>query len=259
MDIKLNKKNIIVSSLLLFLCMGGYFYYDSYKDEKQQSVNSIITENLIRGDISQDVLSTGTLYAAEQVSVGAEVSGQINKLHIKIGSKIKKGQLLAEIDSITQMNNLVNAQSLVNSNKASLESKKIVLENVKKKNERQKSLLNDDATTKETFEDSEMNYKTALYDVKIAEANLEQSLISLKTAKKNLANTKIISPIDATVLSIPVSEGQTVNANQSTPTIATIADLSKIKIKAQISESDVSKIKEGMKLSFNILGDDKIY
>ena len=87
------------------------------------------------------------------------------------------------------------------------------------------------------------------------EANIKQAEIEVNTAETNVGYTKITAPMDGTVISVPVSEGQTVNANQTTPTIVTIADLSKMKIKPEISEGDITKVKAGQEVSFTILSD----
>lgn len=87
------------------------------------------------------------------------------------------------------------------------------------------------------------------------EANIKQAEIEVNTAETNVGYTKITAPMDGTVISVPVSEGQTVNANQTAPTIVTIADLSKMKIKPEISEGDITKVKAGQEVSFTILSD----
>ena len=89
------------------------------------------------------------------------------------------------------------------------------------------------------------------------EANIKQAEIEVNTAETNVGYTKITAPMDGTVISVPVSEGQTVNANQTTPTIVTIADLSKMKIKPEISEGDITKVKAGQEVSFTILSDNQ--
>ena len=89
-------------------------------------------------------------------------------------------------------------------------------------------------------------------EMEAIEANIKQAEIEVNTAETNVSYTKITAPMDGTVISVPVSEGQTVNANQTTPTIVTIADLSKMKIKPEISEGDITKVKAGQEVSFTI-------
>lgn len=257
-----NKKTIL-TVIIVALLGGGYFYLNSAKAEKanltEDDIKTIITESPKYGDLTVDVSATGILYSSKDVTVGAQASGQIKKLNIKIGDVVKKGDLLVEIDSTNQINSLNTNKADLSSSIATLNSKKVALKDAELKLNRQKELFKNNAATQDTVETNQLNYEQAQADVKIAEATVQSRQIALNTAEKNLSYTKIISPVNGTVVAIPVTEGQTVNSVQSAPTIAIISDLSQMKVKTQIAESDVNKVKSGMKLSFSILGGNKKY
>lgn len=257
-----NKKTII--ALLVIALLGGtYFYLKPAQAEKtvlnEEDIKAVITEEVKKGDLTVDVSATGILYSSKDVTVGAQASGQIKKLNIKIGDVVKKGDLLVEIDSTTQMNTLNTNKADLTSSIATLNSKKVSLKDAELKLNRQKEMFKNNAATQDTLETFQLNYEQAQAEVKIAEATVQSKQIALNTAEKNLSYTKIISPVNGTVVAIPVTEGQTVNAVQSAPTIAIISDLSQMKVKTQIAESDVNKVKPNMKLTFNILGGNKKY
>lgn len=200
-----------------------------------------ITAPVTRQDIEQTVLATGTVNAFKQVDVGAQVSGQIQSIKVKLGQQVRKGDLLAVIDARTQKNTLQTEQAKLSSNQAALEKARLDFE-------RQKMMFTAGATSKE-------NYDSAKSALASAQAAVNQSKISVDTAKLTLGYTSVVTPIDGVVVSMAVEEGQTVNANQSTPTIMTVAQLDKVTIRAQISEGDVVKVKAGMPAYFTILGD----
>lgn len=208
--------------------------------------NNYITAPVTRGDLEQTVLATGIVKPYKQVAVGAQVTGEIKSLKVKLGQTVKQGELLAVIDSRTQRNTLQTAQAQLNSNQAALEKAQLDFN-------RQKMMLAEGATSKE-------NYDSAKAALASAKANVDQSRVNVDTAKLTLGYTQVIAPIDGVIVSLPVEEGQTINSNQSSPTLMTIAQLDKITIRAEISEGDITKVKSGMPAYFNILGEtDKRY
>lgn len=206
------------------------------------------------GDLEQSVLATGTLQAFKQVSVGAQVSGQVKRLLVNLGDTVQKGQLVAEIDSLTQQNNLRNATAALDNIRAQLSSRQASLIQAELAFKRQQEMMASDATSRENYEAAEATLKTTRADVAALQAQVTQAGIAVNTAEVNLGYTKILAPIDGVVVATVVQEGQTVNANQSTPTIIKLARLDTITVKAQISEADVVRVKPGQKVYFTILG-----
>ena len=212
------------------------------------------------GNIEQRVVATGQISAVQQVDVGAQVSGQIEKLHVALGQKVKKGDLVAEIDSTTQENDLDTNKAKLETYEAQLNSRKIALRIAKTKYERERKLIARDATSADKLEDAQNELAAAQAAVTEMESLIRQTQIAVNTSEVNLGYTKISAPLDGVVVSVAVEEGQTVNANQTTPTIVQIADLSQMEIRIEISEGDVTKLKEGMAVSFTILSEpDVVY
>lgn len=250
-----HKKKIITISIIIALLGASYFFNNNKSEDIQY-----LTERVSKGDIINTVLATGSVSAYQKVSVGAQVSGQIDKLYVKLGQKIKKGDVIAEIDSTTQKNDLKTAKSNLEIYKSQLKSKTIAMNIAQTQYNRQKNLLNVDAGSQVDFENTKNSLALAKSEVDVLKSQIEQANISVSTAETNVGYTKIVSPLDGVIVSVPVEQGQTVNSNQTTPTIVEIADLSKMIIKPEISEGDITKVKAGMPVEFSIIGDpDKTY
>ncbi|ERJ30757.1 Macrolide-specific efflux protein MacA [Campylobacter concisus UNSWCS] len=248
----MKKTKILI--ILLILGVGGYFVYDKFFKVKEEEVE-FITKKAKKGSFSKKVDATGEIFATELIDVGAQVSGQIKKLYVKLGDQVKKGDMIASIDSSTQQNSIDNKEAQLAIYKAQLESAKVALNIAKTQLDRENALFAKNATSKQEFESAKNTYSANSAKIKELEAQIKQTNIELSTAKINLGYTKIIAPRDGTVVSVQVEEGQTVNANQTTPTIVNIADLSHVKMKMQIAEGDITKIKVGTPVEYSILSE----
>ncbi|MFT4089443.1 MAG: efflux RND transporter periplasmic adaptor subunit [Asticcacaulis sp.] len=217
----------------------------------------VITAEVTRGDVERTVLSTGALEPYTLVSVGAQTSGRVTSLKVDLGDEVKKGDLIAEIDSATQKNAQQTALAQIASARAQRAQAEATQEQAKREYERQKRLFAADAASKADYESAETAYKTSVASVRAIDAQIAQAEVSLSTAEVNLGYTRITAPIDGTVLAVVTKEGQTINANQTTPTIIKLGQLGRMTIKAEISEADVIRIKPGMEVYFTILGDSK--
>jgi len=248
----MKKTKILI--ILLILGVGGYFIYDKFFKIKDEKVE-FITKKAKKGSFSKKVDATGEIFATELIDVGAQVSGQIKKLYVKLGDQVKKGDMIASIDSSTQQNSIDNKEAQLAIYKAQLESAKVALNIAKTQFDRENALFSKNATSKQEFESAKNTYSANSAKIKELEAQIKQTNIELSTAKINLGYTKITAPRDGTVVSVQVEEGQTVNANQTTPTIVNIADLSHVKMKMQIAEGDITKIKVGTPVEYSILSE----
>ena len=248
----MKKTKILI--ILLILGVGGYFVYDKFFKAKDEEVE-FITKKAKKGSFSKKVDATGEIFATELIDVGAQVSGQIKKLYVKLGDQVKKGDMIASIDSSTQQNSIDNKEAQLAIYKAQLESAKVALNIAKTQFDRENALFAKNATSKQEFESAKNTYSANSAKIKELEAQIKQTNIELSTAKINLGYTKITAPRDGTVVSVQVEEGQTVNANQTTPTIVNIADLSHVKMKMQIAEGDITKIKVGTPVEYSILSE----
>ncbi|WP_295956059.1 efflux RND transporter periplasmic adaptor subunit [Rhodoferax sp.] len=213
-----------------------------------------VTATAALANLEQAVLATGTVQAFKQVSVGAQASGQIKSLKVALGDTVKKGQLVAEIDSLTQQNSLRTAEAALANVQAQLLVQKATLKQAELTYQREKTLLAADASARATFEAADAALQTARAQVGAAQSQITQAQIAVSTARLNLGYTQILAPIDGVVVALVAQEGQTVNANQSTPTIIKLARLDTITVKAQISEADVVRVQPGQKVYFTILG-----
>ncbi len=214
-----------------------------------------ITEKVQRQNIQKVVNAAGEVRAIQLVTVGAQVSGKIETLYVTVGQVVKKGDLIAEIDSTTQQNEVDINKAKLNSYEAQLAAAKVSLKIAEKKYKRTQALRKQNAASAEDLEDAEDAYETAKSKVTELDSTIKETEISLSTAETNLGYTKITAPLDGTIVSVPVKQGQTINAAMDTPTIVQLADLSQMEILIEISEGDISNIKPGVKVTYSILGD----
>ena len=246
--IKLSKLIIIAVVAIAIAATAWYFF----KPAPEQ--NQFITADVSRGDIENSVLATGVLEATKMVSVGSQVSGQVKKMYVVLGDQVKQGQLIAQIDSIRQENELKTAEANIKNQQAQLATRQANLAKVEAEYNRQKAMYAQDATSRAELESALASFKTAQADITAVNAQIEQSRLTLSTAKEDLGYTRIVAPMDGTIVAIVTEEGQTVNANQSAPTIAKLAKLDTMTVKSEISEADVMKVEEGQTVYFTTLG-----
>ena len=250
-----NKKKLLVYVILAAAAAGLYFKYF-----KKEDTITYITQPVRRQNVEKLVNATGEVKAVDLVTVGAQVSGKIEKLYVSIGQTVKMGDMIAEIDSTTQQNDVDIAKAKMSSYQAQLKAAKTSLKIAKKQYQRMQSLKKQNAASTEDLENAEDSYEAAMSKVAEIEASLKETEISLSTAETNLGYTKITAPLDGTIVSVPVKVGQTINAAMDTPTIVQIADLNQMEIYIEISEGDIGNIKPGVKVTYSVLADmNKVY
>ena len=207
--------------------------------KKKKNMPEWRTETPSIGTIREVVTATGSLNPTMLVEVGTEVSGKIEKLYKDFNDTVKKGDLLAKLDTDILTANLESARADVN--KAT-----IVRDDAKMEYETSKTLY-------EKGMGSQYEMEKNLYAYQQAEQNLANAILKLKTAQKNLQNASITSPINGVVVSREVSEGQTVAAAMSSPTLFKIANnLDLMQITAVVDEADIGKVKVGMPVEFTV-------
>ncbi len=207
------------------------------------------------GDIENAVLATGRLDAFERVNVGAQVSGQVKSLKVKLGDRITKGQLVADIDSLPQRNELRTAEAALNIVKADRQAKQAQLKQAESHFKRQRRMLNDEASSREDFEKAEEQLATTRAELLSLDAKLVQMQVDVEKKKVDLSYTRVLAPMDGIVIAVVTQQGQTVNSSQSAPTIIKLARLDVMTIKAQISEADITHIFAGQKAYFSIFSE----
>lgn len=215
----------------------------------------VATAPVQRADIEDTVLATGTLGAAKLVSVGAQVTGQVKRLFVELGDEVKQGQTIAEIDALPQQNALRNAQAQVQSSQAQLRAKQAGLAQAELVLQRQRALVAADAGARADLEAAEASVATTRAEIEALQAQIRQAQVAQSTAELNLSYTRVTAPMDGVVVAAVTEQGQTVNANQSAPTLIKLARLDTMTVKAQISEADVPRVKPGMPVYFSLLGE----
>jgi HlyD family secretion protein len=207
--------------------------------EDDSSASRYRTAQITRGDIAEVVSANGTLNPVKVVDVGAQVSGQAKKIYVKVNDEVKKDQLLAEIDPALP-------EAELKQRMADLETQRTALELSGRDLERTRELVKKDYVPKVDLERAEQTYQASKNSYESTKYQVEQ-------AKLNLSYTKISSPIDGVIISQDIMEGQTIASNFQTPNLFKIAgDLTKMKIDVNFSEADISKVKSGMPVSFNV-------
>jgi HlyD family secretion protein len=242
------KKIVIAAGVVIAaLALGLYFY------GKKPAEAVFKTAKVERGAIVSTVSATGNLAAVVTVQVGTQVSGTIQKLLVDFNSKVKRGQVIAQIDpalfnaQVEQTRgNYLNAQ-------ANLEKAKADLTDAKRTLERNRQLIKDGIIAQSDFDTAETRYQQAVAAVQAAEGSVAQTRGSYDQARTNLMYATIRSPVDGIVVSRNVDVGQTVAASFQTPTLFTIAqDLTKMEIDTSVDEADISRVKVGQPVSFTV-------
>ena len=210
-----------------------------------------------RGHLEDTVSATGTLQPRDYVDVGTQVSGQVKKLHVEIGSAVKKGELLAEIDPAVYLSKVDASQAQLLNLEAQLDQRQAQLRLAEQKAQRQANMMREQATTAEAVQIAEAELQAAKAQVQSLKAQIQQTRSTLRGDQANLAYTKIYAPMAGTVVTQNAKEGQTLNANQSAPIVVRIADLSTMTVQTQVSEADVSRLRAGMRVYFTTLGDQR--
>jgi macrolide-specific efflux system membrane fusion protein len=246
------KKTIIIGIIVILVISAGVAAARKFFGPQKITY---ITAPAARFDLEESVLATGILKAFKTVAVGAQVNGQLKTLHVALGDKVKKGQLLAEIDPVLPQNTLKDAEAQVDNLQAQKRSKQALLKQYDLAYQRQDQMNAKDAGSRADLESAQAQLESTRHDISALEAQIKKSVIAVDTARANLGYTRIHAPIDGTVISIDTEEGQTVVSNQAATTILTLATLDTMTVKAKISEADVPRVKPGLPIYFTLLGD----
>jgi HlyD family secretion protein len=258
-----NKKNVILIVIVVLLVAVFVYAFTSRSDNKVQYQ----TASVQRGDIRAQVEATGTINAVTSVQVGSQVSGNIAKLYVDFNSQVKKGQLIAELDPTLFQGQLLQAQADLENARANAAAAKANLEKAKATATQTRAdynrtlgltkegVLSQQALdlAKSNADSSDAGVSAAAAQVRQADAQVQQKAAQVTVAHTNLNYTKIIAPIDGTVINRAVDVGQTVAASLQAPTLFTIAqDLTKMLVYAKTDESDVGRIRPGQPVTFKV-------
>ena len=243
----------LLALLIVLLAAAGYWGWHKFYAKKDPREIYQVAE-VQRGDIQDLVTATGTVQPLEYVDVGAQVSGQLKKLHIEVGSVVKEGDLLAEIDPTVFRATVDARRAGLRNQQATMKERESALALANLQYTRQKNLMAADATTAETLQIAEATLRAAKAQIDALQAQIEQTQSTLRADEANLNYAKIYAPMTGTVVSLTARQGQTLNANQNAPTILRIADLSTMTVQTQVSEAEIGKLNKGMEVYFTTLG-----
>ena len=212
--------------------------------------------------IVESVEASGTINPVQTVDIGTQVSGTIKYIYADYNSKVKKGDLLAQIDPALFQAQVDKARGDLNAAKANYLKTKSMLEYEKKNYERYVKLYTKNYVSKSEVDLAEANYKSNLAELNAMKAQINQASATLENNLTNLRYTKIISPVDGVVVSRSVDVGQTVAASFQTPTLFMVAqDLTQMQIEVNVSEADIGRIKVGQDVKYTLDGyaDEEFY
>jgi HlyD family secretion protein len=211
------------------------------------------TMPVTRGVVSRGVTATGAVNPELTIIVGTYVSGVIQQLHCDYNTQVKKGHVCAEIDPRPYQSVVDQTKANLAVAKAQLEKDKAQFNYAKSVLDRASRLVQTNAVSQDAFENATSNYQQARAQIEFDEATIQQRQATLDAAQVNLDYTRIVSPVDGTVVSRNVTMGQTVAASFQTPTLFLIAtDLTKMKVDVNVSESDIGNIEVGDKATFTV-------
>ena len=230
-------KLVVVLAILAGIAYGVKFFF--FTEKVSEAAGPLVSAKVTQTTISTTISATGTLEPVDQVEVGTQVSGDIAKIYVDFNSKVKKGQVIAELDKSKLKATLTQAEIAYRSAENDYKYKESTYNRVKKLSESNAA--------------SAVELETAEYNMNSAKLSVERSKNEVSQARLNLSYATIKSPIDGVVLKRAVEVGQTVAASMSTPTLFVIAkDLSQMKVMAAVDEADIGQVKQDQRVTFTV-------
>ncbi len=245
-------RRAIAALILLLLVAAGWAAWKKLSAPGPREQYQIVTVQ--RGDLEDLVTATGTVQPRDYVDVGAQVSGQLKKIYVEVGSQVKEGDLLAEIDPTVFLATVDSRRASLRNLQATMVDREAQLKLADLQYTRQKNMLAENATTADAFQSAEATLRSARAQIEALKAQIDQTESNLRADEATLGYARIYAPMTGTVVSITARQGQTLNASQQAPTILRIADMNTMTVQTQVSEADVPKLRPGMDSYFTTLG-----
>jgi HlyD family secretion protein len=248
----MSRTSIITLAVALLLLSLGALALHLRSDETAIDVTYTLTR-VERGDLLYSISATGTLRPLITVQVGSQVSGTIEEVYADFNSKVKKGQIVAQIEPALFRAQVAQAQANYESSNAVLEKAWVIVEDARRQLARAKDLQKKSMMAESDVEAAQFNFDAAVVETRVKKAAVAQAKATLDQAQINLANTTIYTPIEGVVLSKDVDVGQTVAASLQAPTLFTIAqDLRHMQIETNVDEAFIGMIQEGQTVTFSV-------
>ncbi|MGU3494413.1 efflux RND transporter periplasmic adaptor subunit [Xanthobacteraceae bacterium A53D] len=242
----------LIAALVLLAILAVWYLRSG---NAPRPVDAYTTAPAVMGDIEESVLATGILKPVRFVAVGAQASGRLIKMNVKLGQQVKAGDLIAEIDALTQQNALRTAEADLAAIRAQREEKAVALKYAEIAFARQTRMLSQTITSQAEYDDAAATVGTTKAQIAALDAQIAAAVVAVETARVNLGYTRITAPMEGTILALVTQEGQTVNASQSAPTIVILGQVDTMTVRTEISEADVVRVKPGQEVYFTILGE----
>jgi macrolide-specific efflux system membrane fusion protein len=252
MPLTRSQRRLLAALLALVLLAAGALAW--HRDAPAALPPDLAFETVQRREVTETVTAQGKLEPKSYVDVGAQVSGQLSRLHVEIGDVVQKGQLIAEIDPRIYAARVESDQARIASLTAQLAQQQAQRQNLALIHRRNLGLIGERAVSQEQLEQSEADLRVAEAAVRSLAAQIDEARSTLDGDRTNLGYTKIYAPITGTVVSQTSREGQTLNANQLAPVIVQVADLDTMTVRAQVAEADVMRLRVGTDVEFTTLG-----
>jgi len=233
-------------TVLLLLAAGGWWWW-------RPPPVTPPTARVTRADIQLLITATGTVEPRRYVDVGAQVSGQVKRIHVQVGDDVKRGQLLLEIDPEVQQAVVEGARASLASLQAQEVEQRVQMRLASQQLKRRRRLLKQDAATREDLENAEAALEMAQARIASLQAKMQETRATLRAEETRLSYTRIYAPMDGTVIALEAREGQTLNATYQTPRMMRIADLATMTVRTRVSEADVQGVTAGMPVWFSPL------
>ncbi|MFN6953842.1 MAG: efflux RND transporter periplasmic adaptor subunit [Acetobacteraceae bacterium] len=246
----------LLAALLLAAGAVGYAWWT----RSAPAPAAVQTVEVRRGDVADLVSSLGSVQPLRYVDVGVQVSGQITRLHVAVGDRVEAGALLAELDARVVQARLAQNTAELGRLQGLLAQQQASRDLATAQAQRQRTLAAANATSREALDAAEAQLRIIEAQITQTRAQIEGQEAVLANDRTTLSFTRVVAPMAGTVVTLTAVEGQTLNANQTTPIILRIADLSTMRVVAQVSEADLPRLSPGMAVRFNTLGrPDRVY
>jgi macrolide-specific efflux system membrane fusion protein len=248
---KTKTMSVLAGLMMAGAVAGAAWWYASGPAEPEAAPRFVAVE---RGDLETSVTALGTVEPLDYVDVGAQISGQIDRLHVEPGDRVTAGDLLAEIDPTVYRAQVEADRATLRGLVAQRVKQEALLDLARSQHARNAGLFRAKAVSREELDSSAAEAKAAEAELQVLDAEIEKARSTLDADEANLGYTVIDAPMDGTVMSVDVRPGQAISARQTTPVLLRIANLDTMTVKAQVSEADVGKLRTGMEAYFTTLG-----
>jgi HlyD family secretion protein len=240
---------IALIAAVVVAAIGGTAFYVA----RGTATTTYVTAPVARGPLVVRVSATGTLQPEDQVDVGAEISGRVDRVAVDFNDRVTKGQVLAVINTDQIRAQLAQAQAALNAAKAAVSTSEATVNETREKRDRAQGLFARSIVSAQDLQTAEADYARAVASVAKSKADVENATAQVQLHQTAFDKAAVRSPIDGIVLDRKVQQGQTVASSFQTPVLFTLAsDLSKMKLEVDIDEADIGQVREGQTATFSV-------